>query len=209
MTMALSAALILGSAAAAHPGVRNGWNPLHTRADSVELSTDVNTGTDWTLLSDTSCNHASGSAHLLRNPTRVLIAGGTSREGAVTQCTEMMLPPLSPTANWATASPLLLPRAAHAGASLNGTAYVFGGHLAKDTHAPPGDAPPPTATAEMLSPNGWVPAPQLPGPRTGVGAASLPDGRALIVGGFEGAPPKWSYLNTTFFFDGRSSGPRV
>ena len=48
--------------------------------------------------------------------------------------------------------------------------------------APPSTPPPQTASAEMLRGGGWLPAPPMPGPRTGVRATALPDGRALIAG---------------------------
>ena len=167
------------------------------------------TGSEWAALSDTSCPHAAGSVHVLAEPPRLLVAGGTGKAPhSMTQCTETLANPLAGAgAKWTTGSPLLLAREAHAGAVVNGTAYVFGGVVADPT-APPSETPPPTATAEMLdAAAGWVPAPQMPGPRTGVRAATLPDGRALLVGGFEGAPPHWSYLNTTLFFDGMRYTP--
>ena len=154
--------------------VANGWSPRPaSSAQNNSALFSAGSPSDWAPLCDTSCGHASGSAHLLGDPPRVLIAGGATQHGKVTQCTEQMSDPLGAApVKWETVSPLLLPRAAHAGAVVNGTAYVFGGHLGKDPTAPPSSAPQPTATAEMLSAAGWVPAPPMPGARTGVRAAS-------------------------------------
>ena len=189
----------------ADAGVDDGWAAFPPAAAAPEREAAAG----WTALSDTGCPHAGGSVVVLDGPPRLLVAGGVAQRPpeTVTPCAETLSLPAAAGAKWAPAAPLLLPRAAHAAATINGTAFVFGGHLAKDPTAPPSEAPKPTATAETLGPAGWLPAPPLPGPRTGVRAASLPDGRALLVGGFEGAPPNWSYLNTTLFADGRGYTP--
>ncbi len=191
--------------------VANGWGWPAMNATQVETaSLDSAAQGGWEARSDTSCPHAAGSVHVLSDPLRLLVAGGTAQlsgKGVMNQCTETLENPLGAGAQWKEGSPLLLPRSAHAGAVVNSTAYVFGGILVKDPRAPPSKAPAATSTAEMLAEGGWLPAPQLPSPRTGVRAASLPDGRALLVGGFQGAPPTWTYLNTTLFFDGSHYTP--
>jgi hypothetical protein len=209
LTTAALVLVVVGFEGASAGRVQDGWAfPAHALAAPAAAAGG---GGGWSFLSQTGCPHASASAHVLSDPPRLLVAGGASREGRVTQCTEELASPLAAGAGkWSKGAPLLFPRAAHAGAVINGSAYVFGGHLAKDPEAPPGQAPLPTALAEVLGPGGgssWQPAPSLPSPRTGVRAATLPDGRALIVGGFEGAPPHWSYLNITLIFDGKSYTP--
>jgi hypothetical protein len=211
----MAAAALLSCAAVARAGVDNGWSwPANDQAQLEQSGLARRNSAEqggWAARSDTSCPHAAGSVHLLSDPQRLLVAGGTAQlagKGVMNQCTETLENPLEADEKWKQGSLLLLPRSAHAGAVVNSTAYVFGGVVAKDPGHPPSAPPPATPTAEMLAEGGiWLPAPQLPSARTGVRAASLPDGRALLVGGFQGAPPSWHYLNTTLFFDGSKYTP--
>jgi hypothetical protein len=214
MALRVIATATLASCACAS-AVENGWgwpSPEAQQAHEGETQSDpaARTPGSWVARTDTSCPHAAGSLHVLSDPQRLLVAGGTAQlsgKSVMNQCTETLEDPLGASGTWKEGTPLLLPRSAHAGAVVNSTAFVFGGLIAKDPGAPPSKSPPQTSTAEMLGEGGWLPAPPLPAPRTGARAASLPDGRALIVGGFSGAPPSWQYLNTTLFFDGSHYTP--
>jgi hypothetical protein len=214
-------AALLAERGAPCGGVACGWPapPHHAMVPPPPSNLAATKG--WEARADTNCGHAAGTTHVLHNPTRLLASGGTgqlSGHSTISPCSEVLHVPTgaqsssAPGGSWQVSSPLLLPRSAHAGAVLNGTvAFVFGGVVPAGPGAPPSTQPPQTASAEMLRGGGWLPAPPMPGPRTGARATALPDGRALIAGGFVGKPPAWTYLNATLIFDGAryEPGPEI
>jgi len=87
------------------------------------------------------------------------------------------------TDRWAAAAPMSTPRNAHSATPLpDGTVLVVGGYADFPGSAP---SPPPLASTERYDPlrDAWVADAPLTTPRTGHGAAPLPDGRVFVAGG--------------------------
>ncbi len=116
----------------------------------------------------------------------VLVTGGyTSRTDAtsavVPQATAERYDPAAE--RWAAVAPLSSPRNAHSATLLlDGTVLVAGGYASFPSGA---SSPPPLASTERYDPlrDVWIADAPLTVPRTGHGAAPLPDGRVFVAGG--------------------------
>jgi len=116
----------------------------------------------------------------------VLVTGGyTSRPDAnsavVPQAAAERYDPAAD--RWVAAAPMSSPRNAHSATLLpDGTVLVAGGYTSFPSSAP---SPPPLASTERYDPlrDAWIADAPLTTPRTGHGAAPLPDGRVFVAGG--------------------------
>ena len=225
MVSSLSAALLLGAAAAipgssahAAPDAASGWCATPGaaavgKAAALPLAAAGGSAADdWAPLPSTEHQHVTAAALVVAG--KVMVAGGSTLKGEGQNSTEFLMASASSSGSgtshqqtWLPGFPMLVPRSAHGAALVKGVAHLFGG-IDHRSHANPKPA---TATAESLQSDGWRAAPSLPTPRTSVRAASLADGRALLVGGFLGGSANFSYLNSTLFFDGSryTPGPQL
>lgn len=110
---------------------------------------------------------------------RVLIAGGRDAGGGALASAELYDPI---DGSWTAAAPMSVARAMHIAAALpDGRVLVAGGSTG-------GGDPPVTDSAELYDPatNAWTPTARMSAPRFWYAAASLANGRVLVVGGWSG-----------------------
>jgi N-acetylneuraminic acid mutarotase len=88
------------------------------------------------------------------------------------------------TDTWSAVSPMAVPRGSFTATRLNDGRVLVVGGTTNDGAVPPNSLV--TSTAEIFNPatNTWSAAASLPGPRQEAGAAPLPDGRVLVMGGY-------------------------